>query len=72
MCLIVLLAAGVLMVSGCSGSHDGARRSPTERERDSAIGASRIPGAQGVSRALRASDSANSRRALEDSIAREP
>jgi hypothetical protein len=70
--LIVVLAAGALMVSGCSGGHDRARRSTTERERDSVIGASRIPGAQGVGRALQASDSGNARRALEDSIAREP
>jgi hypothetical protein len=70
--LILLLAVGVLMVSGCSSGHDQPRRSATERERDSAIGASRIPGAQGVRRALQASDSGNARRALEDSIAREP
>jgi hypothetical protein len=49
------------------------RRAPaTERERDSVIGASRLPGAKGVQGALRASDSADSRRAREDSIAREP
>jgi hypothetical protein len=70
--LIVLITAGGLMVSGCSGGPDRGRPSATERERDSVIGASRIPGAQGVGRALQASDSASSRRALEDSIAREP
>jgi hypothetical protein len=42
-----------------------------DRARDSAIGASSLPGAQGVRGALRATDSATSRRAVEDSIARE-
>jgi hypothetical protein len=46
------------------------RRATTERERDSVLGASALPGAQGVSGALRVSDSAAARRAREDSIAR--
>lgn len=50
------------------------RRAPaaTERQRDSIIGASQLPGARGVGGALRASDSAAARRAREDSTAREP
>jgi hypothetical protein len=70
--LVFLLAAGMLLVLACSGGHDKDRPPVTERERDSVIGSSRLPGAQGVGRALRASDSAGARRAVEDSIAREP
>jgi hypothetical protein len=39
--------------------------------RDSVIGASQLPGAQGVRGALRVSDSAASRRAREDSAGQE-
>ncbi|HEY7635763.1 MAG TPA: hypothetical protein VH763_09475 [Gemmatimonadales bacterium] len=70
--LIVSIIGAAVILSGCTGAHPGNRPPATERQRDSVIGASRLPGAQGVGRALRASDSANSRRALEDSIAREP
>ena len=63
----------LILLAGCLVDH-AERRAPatSERERDSAIGASKIPGAQGVSGALRASDSAASRRAREDSIGAEP
>jgi hypothetical protein len=44
----------------------------TQRERDSVLGASRLPGAAGVRGALRVSDSAAARRAVEDSAARSP
>jgi hypothetical protein len=67
---IVLLGIAALMtMTACR--HDAvSRRAPaTERERDSVLGASRLPGAQGVSGALRISDSAASRRTREDSIA---
>lgn len=67
----LLLAGAMVILSACAGG-DGRNRAPaTERQRDSAIGASRLPGAQGVGRALQASDSASSRRAVEDSIAGE-
>ena len=68
-----LLGAGLwwLAVAACSG---GAQQRPPrdERARDSVIGASQLPGAQGVRGALRTADSATARRAREDSIAREP
>ena len=66
--LALLGLATLLTLSACRD--DGAaRRTPaTERERDSVLGASRLPGAQGVSGALRVSDSAASRRMREDSI----
>jgi hypothetical protein len=41
----------------------------TQRQRDSVIGQSRLPGAQGVEGALSAADSAAARRRLADSIA---
>lgn len=48
-----------------------ARTPAEERARDSTIGASKLPGAQGVSGALRAADSGSARRAREDSVAQE-
>ena len=61
----------VILLSGCSGGGGEPAKKPlTERQRDSVIGASRLPGAQTVDRALRVTDSATARRALEDSIVR--
>lgn len=66
--MILLLAlAGLPMLIACgSGATAGSGRS--ERERDSVIGQSRLPGAGAVRRSLEAGDSARSRRALEDSM----
>ena len=64
---LVLLA---LALGGCKASSPTARPT-TERERDSVIGASQLPGAQGVRGALRVSDSAAIRRAREDSAGQE-
>lgn len=64
--LVMLLA--VLAVGGCAPRDEAkppARK--TERERDSVLGASKIPGAGGVGAALRVSDSAAARRSREDS-----
>jgi hypothetical protein len=61
-----------LLAFACSpdtSSHPPAR---TQRERDSAIGASMLPGAGGVRGALRADDSAAARNARLDSIANPP
>jgi hypothetical protein len=61
------------MLAACGGQ--GADGTPadtlTQRQRDSVIGASRLPGAGGVRGALEASDSAAARRALVDSLNRE-
>jgi len=50
---------------------DGNRREPeapaSRRAQDSTLGASKLPGAQGVSGAMKAADSAAARRAREDS-----
>jgi hypothetical protein len=65
--LPVLLAVGL---AGCKPAASAARPG-TERERDSVIGASQLPGAQGVRGALRISDSAAARREREDSAGQE-
>jgi hypothetical protein len=52
-----------------SSSHAPGR---TQRERDSALGASNLPGAGGVRGALRADDSAAARNARLDSLANQP
>lgn len=64
----------VFVLSACgSGKEAGEgtavrRDTLTRRQRDSIIGASRLPGAGGVRGALRAQDSAAARRARADSI----
>jgi hypothetical protein len=67
-----VLASALVIVSGCGAGSGSKSPRLSQRQRDSAIGASRIPGAQGVGRALQASDSGAARRAVEDSLAREP
>lgn len=67
-----LLTALVLTaLCACSGGKaaDRPQTPEAQRARDSVLGASDLPGAQGVQRALEAADSAAARRALEDSIA---
>jgi len=54
------------MLAGCAGKKPPER---TERERDSLIAQSRLPGAAGVKAALKVSDSAAARRARLDSVA---
>jgi hypothetical protein len=62
------LYTGIVLAVGCGGSSDqGAAQ--TQRERDSVIGQSQLPGAQGVRGAMAASDSADARQARLDSMA---
>jgi len=63
-----LVLAGLL---ACGGGEpvDRPQTPEARRARDSVLGASDLPGAKGVQRALDVADSAASRRALEDSIA---
>ena len=60
------LAAVLLALAACT-SGDGAKPAGSERERDSVLGGSKLPGAAGVRGALGASDSAAARRLREDS-----
>jgi hypothetical protein len=71
--LFILSVLALSPLGACVVDHVE-RRAPTasERARDSTIGASRLPGAQAVGGALRASDSAASRRAQEEAAAQEP
>ena len=67
------LAALLLVISfaGCAPKEDGegGKHVRSERERDSILGASRLPGARGVRGALGVSDSAAARNARLDSVA---
>ena len=58
-----------LLAAGC-GRGSGERHGQTKRERDSVIGASQLPGAAGVRRAIEAADSAAARNARLDSVGR--
>jgi len=62
--LLVALAA----FAGCEPKQTEAGKQMTQRQRDSAVAASRLPGAQGVGRALQVQDSAAARAARADSI----
>jgi hypothetical protein len=62
-------AAGLLVLAACSSKP---KNNLTQRERDSIIGASKLPNAAGVRGALKVSDSADARRKLEDSISKAP
>lgn len=66
------VASAMLLVAGlgCSSGERVHTDAPdAQRARDSAIGESQLPGAAGVRGALRAADSAEARRAREDSVA---
>jgi hypothetical protein len=69
----VIRASLVLLLTSaaCSPSNDS-KLPTTGRERDSVLGASRLPGATGVRGALRAQDSAAARNARLDSVAIQP
>jgi hypothetical protein len=67
--LLILVAVWTSVASCRRG--DTAPPPASERERDSIIGASQLPGAQGVRGALRAGDSATARRGREDSAGQE-
>jgi hypothetical protein len=60
----------VLMVSVAAACGKEEAQPATQRERDSVIGASKLPGAAGVRGALRAADSAAARSARIDSVDR--
>ena len=65
---MVVLLVGLV---GCAKADRGpatAGDTLTRRQRDSVLGASRIPGASGITRALRAQDSTNAQTARTDSV----
>ncbi|MEP6590693.1 MAG: hypothetical protein ABJC19_05880 [Gemmatimonadota bacterium] len=64
------LLSFLLLVSACTTA--APRPAVTERQHDSIIGQSRLPGARGVQGAMRAGDTAVAHNALRDSLAREP
>jgi len=59
----------LILVAGCASSTPKTSTGRTERQTDSVIGQSQVPGAPAVQKALDASDSARARVAREDSIA---
>lgn len=70
-----LSVAGALLVLACGGTagEDDAARADTltRAQKDSVIGASSLPGARGVQRAIDTRDTANSRNAAMDSLLRQ-
>ena len=72
----MLSAVLALALAACARSNAAESKTGkaplTERQRDSVIGDSRLPGAGGVKAALRVSDSASAKRAREDSISSQP
>ncbi len=62
----------ILFLAACSGGKPAksaaGRDSLTERQRDSILAQSRIPGASGVGSAMRAADSASARVRATDSV----
>jgi len=68
-CGLFTTLAASLALGACGGQSTSSRvEHPAARVQDSILGASRIPGASGIKRAMAVSDSADARRKLEDSI----
>jgi hypothetical protein len=66
---VITFAVGI---SACGKDEDTTKRDLTQREKDSILGASQIPGAKAVKRALTSADSAAARQARLDSAERIP
>lgn len=71
---LMLILPGLLLLTACPSQETTQRPDDpaARRARDSAIGASNLPGAQGVRGAIRAADSSAARQAVRDSIASDP
>jgi hypothetical protein len=63
-----LAVAGLAVVLSACGGQKPPPKPTTQRQRDSAIGASGLPGARGIQKALQAQDSARAQNARLDSI----
>jgi hypothetical protein len=68
----ILPALTLIFLFACGPGKDSPKRHSTERERDSVLGASQLPGATGVRGALRAQDSATARNSRVDSTSNQP
>jgi hypothetical protein len=69
-CAILLAAAAA--VACAKDEPDPNKRELTQREKDSILGSSQIPGAKAVNRAMKSADSANARQARLDSAEKAP
>lgn len=61
----------LMLCLGCSAEHKTST-GRTEREADSVIGQSSLPGASGVQKAMESQDSARARAAALDTVGQEP
>jgi hypothetical protein len=67
-----VIAAFAIGATACSKDETETKRDLTQREKDSILGASTIPGAKAVKRAMTSADSATARQTRLDSAEREP
>ena len=71
--VIFAAVAGVLLLGACGGGKSDEKKPQlTEREKDSVLAGSRIPGAKAVGRAMTSADSAAARQARLDSAQNAP
>jgi hypothetical protein len=72
--VLAILVIAAVVGAACSAppEEQAPRTAEEQRAVDSTVGASRLPGAQGVQGALRASDSAAARQRLLDSLSGQP
>ena len=67
-----VIAAIAIGITACGKDEPDTKRDLTQREKDSILGASQIPGAKAVKRAITSADSAAARQARLDSAERTP
>lgn len=67
-----LLVVSVVTVAACGEDGPDGRSKLTQREKDSILGQSQIPGAKAVKTGMRNADSASARQARLDSADRDP
>ena len=68
----LVIAAVAVGSTACGKGETETKRDLTQREKDSILGASTIPGAKAVKRAMKSADSATARQSRLDSAEREP
>ena len=61
-----------VIIAACAGDDTDDRANLTQREKDSILAGSQIPGARGVKKAMTSADSASARQARLDSADKEP